>query len=153
MGEETVAWRDRVMCPNSHSGLVVGLEDKPRSSDINPCPSHTILLTIEFCSIYKRPWDAPELHGKSPWQREITERRMGRPQTSSLNFLIVTWGPRVSGKTLVLLLSKVPASVSVHLLWPSVPAWRRRQWHPILVLLPGKSHGWRSLVGCSPWGC
>ena len=27
-----------------------------------------------------------------------------------------------------------------------------RQWHPTLVLLPGKSHGWRSLVGCSPWG-
>ena len=24
---------------------------------------------------------------------------------------------------------------------------RRRQWHPTLVLLPGKSHGWRSLVG------
>ena len=29
---------------------------------------------------------------------------------------------------------------------------RRRQWHPTPVLLPGKSHGWRSLVGCSPWG-
>ena len=28
----------------------------------------------------------------------------------------------------------------------------RRQWHPIPVLLPGKSHGWWSLVGCSPWG-
>ena len=28
----------------------------------------------------------------------------------------------------------------------------RRQWHPTPVLLPGKSHGWRSLVGCSPWG-
>ena len=28
----------------------------------------------------------------------------------------------------------------------------RRQWHPTTVLLPGKSHGWRSLVGCSPWG-
>ena len=26
------------------------------------------------------------------------------------------------------------------------------QWHPTLVLLAGKSHGWRSLVGCSPWG-
>ena len=24
--------------------------------------------------------------------------------------------------------------------------------HPTPVLLPGKSHGWRSLVGCSPWG-
>ena len=21
------------------------------------------------------------------------------------------------------------------------------------MLLPGKSHGWRSLAGCSPWGC
>ena len=30
---------------------------------------------------------------------------------------------------------------------------RRRQWHPPPVLLPGKSHGWRSLEGCSPWGC
>ena len=29
---------------------------------------------------------------------------------------------------------------------------RRRQWHPTPVLLPRKSHGWRSLVGCSPWG-
>ena len=27
----------------------------------------------------------------------------------------------------------------------------RMQWHPTPVLLPGKSHGWRSLVGCSPW--
>ena len=30
---------------------------------------------------------------------------------------------------------------------------RRRQWDPTPVLLPGKSHGRRSLVGCSPWGC
>ena len=30
--------------------------------------------------------------------------------------------------------------------------YQRRQWHPTPVLLPGKSHGWRSLVGCSPWG-
>ena len=28
----------------------------------------------------------------------------------------------------------------------------RRHWHPTPVLLPGKSHGWRSLVGYSPWG-
>ena len=39
----------------------------------------------------------------------------------------------------------------------SPPLWRfqgswRRQWHPTPVLLPGKSHGQRSLVGCSPWG-
>ena len=27
----------------------------------------------------------------------------------------------------------------------------RRRWHPTPVLLPGKSHGQRSLAGCSPW--
>ena len=34
----------------------------------------------------------------------------------------------------------------------NLPA-KRRQWHPTPVLLPGKPHGRRSLVGCSPWGC
>ena len=29
---------------------------------------------------------------------------------------------------------------------------QRRQWHPTPALLPRKSHGWRSLVRCSPWG-
>ena len=33
----------------------------------------------------------------------------------------------------------------------SVIAWRR-QWHPTPVLLPGKSHGRKSLVGYSLWG-
>ena len=28
----------------------------------------------------------------------------------------------------------------------------RRQWHPTPVLLPGESHGQKSLVGYSPWG-
>ena len=28
----------------------------------------------------------------------------------------------------------------------------RQEWQPTPVLLPGKSHGRRSLVGCSPWG-
>ena len=47
----------------------------------------------------------------------------------------------------------------------NIPPWRtpwaldtfilkswRRQWHLTPVLLPRKSHGRRSLVGCSPWG-
>jgi len=29
---------------------------------------------------------------------------------------------------------------------------QRRQWQPTPVLLPGKSHGQRSLAGCTPWG-
>ena len=35
-------------------------------------------------------------------------------------------------------------------LW--VHYYQRRQWQPTPVLLPGKSPGRRSLVGCSPWG-
>ena len=37
------------------------------------------------------------------------------------------------------------------LIIPLYCPWRR-QWHPNPVLLPGKSHGWRNLVGCSPCG-
>ena len=36
--------------------------------------------------------------------------------------------------------------------WRDVVLGQRRQWHPTPVLLPGKPHGPRSLVGCSPWG-
>ena len=37
--------------------------------------------------------------------------------------------------------------------WGGYVEQHRRQWHPTPVLLHGKSHGRRSLVGCSPWGC
>ena len=37
----------------------------------------------------------------------------------------------------------------------SIPGWGRfpwrRKWQPTPVFLPGKPHGWRSLVGYSPW--
>ena len=36
--------------------------------------------------------------------------------------------------------------------WVGKIPWRRK-WQPTLVFLPGKSHGWRSLVGYRTWGC
>ena len=36
--------------------------------------------------------------------------------------------------------------------WVGKIPWRRK-WQSTPVLLPGKSHGQRSLVGYSPWGC
>ena len=42
--------------------------------------------------------------------------------------------------------SKTSLNLSV-----TIAVCRRRQWHPIPVLLPGKSHRWRNLVDCSPW--
>ena len=41
--------------------------------------------------------------------------------------------------------------ILLHNYWVTNAQGWRRQWHPTPVLLPGKSHGWRSLVGCSPW--
>ena len=35
----------------------------------------------------------------------------------------------------------------------SIPGWRRRECLPTAVFLLGESHGQRSLVGSSPWGC
>ena len=40
------------------------------------------------------------------------------------------------------------ASVSIPF-WTELALSQRRQWHPTPALLPGKSHGRRSLVGCS----
>ena len=42
-------------------------------------------------------------------------------------------------------LSKCHIHVLAYCIW-------RRQWHTTPALLPGKSRGWRSLIGCSPWG-
>ena len=36
-------------------------------------------------------------------------------------------------------------------LWIGKIPWRSK-WQPTPILLPGKYHGWRSLVGYSPWG-
>ena len=51
------------------------------------------------------------------------------------------------GASLVVLLQCRPGFVP----WVRQIPWRRK-WHPTPALLPGKPHGWRSLVGCSPWG-
>ena len=47
---------------------------------------------------------------------------------------------------------KLPTCILSDLNQPDSQSCRRRQWQPTPVLLPGKSHGQRSLVGCSPWG-
>ena len=48
--------------------------------------------------------------------------------------------------------SSVCGTVQARVLeWIDLP-FRRRQWHPTPVLLPGESNGQRNLVGCSPWG-
>ena len=43
-----------------------------------------------------------------------------------------------------------PQQTSIEL-GPMLGMYRRRQWHPTPVLLPGEARAWRRLVGCSPW--
>ena len=70
-------------------------------------------------------------HAFSPWVGKITWRRAWQP-TPAFLFLL---------NNIIYLF--ILALLGLH--------WRR-QWHPTPVLLPGKSRGRRSLVGCSPWG-
>ena len=46
----------------------------------------------------------------------------------------------------------LPAIRETQVPWVGKIPWRRKC-QPTPVLLPGKSHEWRSLVGYSPWGC
>ena len=52
--------------------------------------------------------------------------------------------------SLVAQMVKASAYNVVHSLGGEDPP--RRQWQPTPELLPGKSHGQRSLIGYSPWG-
>ena len=63
------------------------------------------------------------------------------------------WFTEDKGKCIILPAPKLPGSQQFLMFWYTANLLkRRRQWHPTPVLLPEKSHGWRSLVGCSPWG-
>ena len=71
---------------------------------------------------------------------------------STLNFKFLmdwtTWTMVSLGLQLKIILPVHPPFLFIR---PSSYFWRR-QWHPTPVLLPGKSHGQRSLMGYSPWG-
>ena len=59
----------------------------------------------------------------------------------------LNWGTEARFSSII----PCPNCSTPNLLVSHAASWRR-QWHPTPVLLPGKSHGRRSLVGCSPWG-
>ena len=63
-------------------------------------------------------------------------------------FNICGWLPPYKGSKMLIFNLSLP----LHLPAGNRTLWRR-QWHPAPVLLPGKSHGRRSLVGCHLWVC
>ena len=64
---------------------------------------------------------------------------------------VVTFFIRLAKKFIQVFPCDVTGKSEKHF-WPTQSyAWRRK-WQPTPVLLPGESHGQRSLVGYSPWG-
>ena len=90
-----------------------------------------------FCA---NPPDQP-LHSELPDKKEEKENWENRKRLLPLTW--VYWS---------LTTRRVSRKMLSSGIWGDLLSFWRRQWHPTPVLLPGKSYGWRSLVGCSPWG-
>ena len=101
-----------------------------------------------------------------PWQRELSHA-CWTPQGGGLSTLSLHNSPSCHGCILTpqpyraerapeswmpgFIIKGAPrCQLRCSLELPWLMAWRRR-WQPIPVFLPGKFHGWRSLVGYSPW--
>ena len=100
------------------------------------------------------------LGGKSPFSflsmnkwNQISQRRYSRQQGGELNALWIRLGLRFHGFPSGSVGKESARSAGDP---GSIPGRKdpwRRQWHLTPVLLPGESHGWRSLMGCRLWGC
>ena len=82
------------------------------------------------------------------WNRAFSDRPQKGQPCQHLDFVLLVFR-KWSNRFLLF----EPLSLWVVLCYgnPTKVGWRK-QWHPTPVLLPGKSYGWRSLVGCSPRG-
>ena len=70
--------------------------------------------------------------------------------------VFVGFTPQVQASQVVLVVKTLPANAGVAKdtvsdLWMGKIPWRRK-WQPVLVFLPGKSDGQRSLADHSQWG-
>ena len=81
------------------------------------------------------------------WHHQFDGHELGQPLGDSEEVLQSMRSQRVRHD----LATEQQQSKTSDIIVTSLYIWRR-QWRPTLVLLPRKSHGWRSLVGCSPWG-
>ena len=80
------------------------------------------------------------------WEQETLEAHdYSRPHFSHL----LKWGSQIGWLVISLLVLVIHDSGIVNYIHYKV--FENKQWHPTPILLPGKSHGWRNLVGCNPW--
>ena len=101
---------------------------------------------------------ATEKHG--PQSRYLGRGTNSKSQTHGLipsphfwekSLILCKWVKICSEVRLLIMKELRPLDSEGELVQVHSARWRR-QWHPTPVLLLGKSHGWRSLLGCNPWG-
>ena len=87
---------------------------------------------------------APKITTDGDCSHEIKRRLLLRRKVMTHQGSIFK-GRDITLPTMVRLVKAMILPVAMYGCW-------RRQWHPTPVFLPRKSHGQRSLVGCSTWG-
>ena len=92
--------------------------------------------------------------GFNPWVRKMPWHRRWQPTSAFLSGKF--HGQRRLVSYTVHRIAKSWTQLSTHTCKLTEPHLGEEsllsQWQPTPVLLPGKSHRWRRLVGCSPWG-
>ena len=94
----------------------------------------------------------------NPFNITDHQKLASSPSTPSSTPIFIYWKAIFKWNVALLGCKHIGFLLSVSLSWllwnvcarVTFPRWR---WHPTPVLLPGKSHGRRSLEGCGPWGC
>ena len=126
--------RERFKVARNTVQLELTLESPSFQEVLNKCPIvHSVLVGYSFTSIQKYP----------DWKILFSSHRITLKANGDIeNKFKVTKGERLGkGINLEFGTDIYTLLYLKDLLYSTTP-----------VLLPGKSHGWRSLVGCSPWG-
>ena len=143
-------------CLNKRSHILQLRLDSAKNKYINSLitlNSTCMCLVAQSCPTLCNPMDysppGSSVHGNSP------DKNAGVGCCALLQGIFTTpWlNPGLAHYKHILYHLSHRGSPYVAVNWFEGVTWtfRRRQWHPTPVLLPGKSHGWRSLVGCSRW--
>ena len=107
-----------------------------------------IVIAVYFCLSEKLLISPPSLNEILAWYSNLGCRFL--PFTTFNISCLFLMACRVSAERSAVKHMRFPLYVTFYFF---LSAFRRRWWQSTSVLLPGKSYGQRSLVGCSPWRC
>ena len=107
----------------------------------------TFFSTAYSCDDGLSLYTQPQAHIAIDWM----QKQMGQYSSLLLVILYRDWLPQWLSRQRICLQHKRYRRRGFNPWVRKIP-WRRK-WQPTSVFLPGKSHGQRSLVGYSPWGC